>query len=292
MKKNIWVWGLLMLALPALSSEKKPAAWEFRFLYGFDFTGTQYAYEHVYDPNPGYHIPGSYARQTLNLDPATGQGIAVGAGYHFSRILGIRLTARRRAIPLGGQNSPYEYSYKYTSIYPPNYIPEEAVAFGEIDWVPTDGSLSVTSVGLEVAIRLPVAPGASTVLFAGPSLHFATGQFSPLGFTEVWLGGHGTLNRETYLVYINLPAQRKLGLEAGAELSVRLSGSVSAFLRAAYSFVGGITFTPEIDEVFYLSQIQPAPEDKTALVESRFDLQPLTVSLSSFFLGAGLKFGL
>lgn len=253
--------------------------------------GERYSYENAYDPHPGYHIPGSYARQALALDPATGQGITLGAGYYFSDWLGVRLAARRRSISLGGENTPYEYFYRYTLIYPPYYIPEEAETFREVDWVPTEGSLGLTSVNLEAVLRLPIAEGIAAALFAGPSLHFVNGHFSPLGFTEEWLGGHGTPNREDYLVHVRLPAQQKLGLGAGLELSARLSGGVSAVLRAAYSFVGRLTFAPEIDEVFYYSRLQLAPEDKTALVESRFDLQLLTISLSTVFLGAGLKFG-
>jgi hypothetical protein len=290
MKKNILACGLLVLALPALSAEKKPASWGFFFLYGLDFTGNRFAYTNGYDPHPGYHIPGSYAKQTLTLDPATGQGIAVGAGCFFPAGFGLRLTVRRRIIPLGGENTPYEYFYRYTSISPPYYVPHEAVTTREVDWVPTDGSLGVTSVALEAAFRFPLAAGVAGVLFAGPSLHLASGRFSPLGFTEEWLGGHGVPFSQDYFVTINLPLSHKLGLEAGVELSVRLSGGVSAVARAAYSFVGKMTFKPEIDEVYY-SYLQPAPQDKTALVESRFNLQPLTISLSTVFLGAGLNFG-
>lgn len=291
-KKGIWVWGVLALALPALSAEKTLPSWEFFFFYGLDFMGERYSYENAYDPHPGYHIPGSYARQTLNLDPAAGQGIGLGVAHYFSERLGIRLAVRWRKVPLGGENTPYEYFYRYTLIYPPYYIPEEAETFREVDWIPTEGALGVTSVNLEAVLRLPVAEGIAAALFAGPSLHFADGQFSPLGFTEEWLGGHGTPNREDYLVHVELPAQQKLGLEAGLELSARLSGGVSAVFRVAYSFVGRVTFAPEIDEVFYYSRLQLAPEDKTGLVESRFDLQPLTISLSTVFLGAGLKLGL
>ncbi|MDH4271418.1 MAG: hypothetical protein OEW18_05515 [Candidatus Aminicenantes bacterium] len=291
MRKNIWIWGVLALTMPALAAEKKPPSWEFFFLYGLDFRGARAAYANSYDPHPGYHIPGSYARQTLNLDPAAGQGIALGVAHFFSGGFGVRLMARRRIIPLGGENTPYEYFYRYTSIYPPYYIPEEAYTFREMDWVPTEGSLGVTSIDLEAALRLPVAAGVAAVLFAGPSLHFAGGHFSPLGFTEEWLGGHGIPMREDYLVYIKLPAEQKIGFEAGVELSVRLSGGFSAVFRAAYSYAGKMTFAPEIDEVYYYSRLQPAPGDKTALVKSRFDLQPLTISLSTAVLGAGLKFG-
>ncbi len=289
MKRSTWVCGVLALALPVLSAEKKPSEWELFFFYGLDFTGKNAVYENAYDPHPGYHIPGSYARQTLNLNPATGQGISIGVGHSFSQGFGIRLMARRRTIPLGGENTPYEYFYRYTSIYPPNYIPEEAVTFREVDWVPTEGSLGVTSVNLEAALRLPIASGFIAVLFAGPSLHFAGGHFSPLGFTEEWLGGHGVPMREDYLVTVRLPGQRKIGVEVGMEFSARLSGAVSAALRAAYSFVGRMTFAPEIDEVYYYSYLQIAPKEKVTLVESRFNLQPLTISLSSAVLSAGIK---
>ncbi len=291
MKRSPWVCVVLALALPALSVEKKAPEWEFFFFYGLDFTGKSVAYENTYDPHPGYHIPGSYARQTLNLNPATGQGISIGVGHNFAQSFGVRLMARRRTIPLGGENTPYEYFYRYTSIYPPNYIPEEAATFREVDWVPAEGSLSLTSFSLEAALRLPIASGFIVVLFAGPSLHFAGGHFSPLGFTEEWLGGHGVPMREDYLVTVKLPAQKKAGLEGGVELSARLSGGVSAVVRGAFSFVGDVIFGPEIDEVYYYSYLHIAPEEKMTLVESRFDLQPLTISISSISFGAGFKFG-
>lgn len=290
MKNGIWALGIFMLALPGFSGGPDSSSWELFFYYGLDFSGQSVAYANSYDPHPGYHIPGSYARQTLNLDPATGQGIALGAGRYFSGGFGVRLMARRRTIPLGGENTPYEYFYRYTSITPPYYEPREAVTERRVDWVPTEGSLSVTSIDLEAALRLPIAAGVSAVLFAGPSLHIAGGRFSPLGFTDEWLGGHGVPMREDYLVHIKLPAQQKIGLEAGLELSARLSGGFSAVVRAAYTYTGDITFAPTIDEVYYYSYLQPASEEKITLVKSRFDLQPLTISLSAACLGVGLKF--
>jgi len=290
MKNGIWALGILVLALPAFSGETGPSSWEFFFFYGLDFSGRNFAYANSYDPHPGYHIPGSYARQTLNLDPAVGQGIALGAGHYFSGGFGVRLMARRRTIPLGGKNTPYEYFYRYTLITPPYYEPMEATTYRKVEWVPTEGSLDVTSVALEAALRLPIGAGVSAVLHAGPSLYLAGGRFSPLGFTDEWLGGHGTPNRQDYLVHIKLPGKQKIGLQAGLEFSVRLTGRFSAVIRAAYAYTGDITFAPMIDEVYYYSYLQPASEEKIALVKSRFDLQPLKVSLSAAVLGAGLKF--
>jgi hypothetical protein len=290
MKKGIWALGILILALPALSDGPNSSSWELFFLYGLDLSGKSIAYANSYDPNPGYHIPGSYAKQTLNLDPGTGQGFALGAGYYFSGGFGVRLTARRRSIPLGGENTPYEYFYRYTLIYPPYYEPIESVTQLTLDWVPTDGKLNVTSLALEAAFRLPVAAGISAVLFAGPSLQFVEGRFSPLGFTDEWLGGHGTPNRQHYLVHIKLPREQKIGLQAGLELSIRLSGKFSALVSAAYSYSGEITFIPAIDEVYYDSSLRPASQETLDLIESRFDLKPLPISFSAPILGAGLKF--
>jgi hypothetical protein len=281
MKKGIWALGILVLALTGFSGRAEPSSWEVVFFYGLDFLGKGVAYAHSYDPNPGYHIPGSYARQTLNLDPGTGQGIALGVGRYFSGGFGVRALVRRRSIPLGGVNTPYEYFYRYTLIYPPYYEPIESVTSREVDWVPTDGSLSVTSVDLEAAFRVPIAAGAFAVLFAGPSLYFAGGRFSPLRFTEEWLGGHGTPNHQDYLVHIKLPRKQKVGLQAGLEISVRVSGGLSAVVRGAYAYTGKLTFEPAIDEVFYDSRSDAPPQEKIDLVKSRFDLKPLTISLSA-----------
>jgi hypothetical protein len=290
MKKGIWALGILVLALPAFSDGLNSSSWELFFLYGLDLSGKSVAYANSYDPHPGYHIPGSYAKQTLNLDPGTGQGIALGAGHYFSGGFGVRLTVRRRSIPLGGENTPYEYFYRYTLITPPYYEPIEAVTFREVDWVPTEGSLDVTSLALEAAFRLPVAAGVTAVIFAGPSLYLAGGRFSPLAFTDQWLGGHGTPNHQDYLVHIKLPGKQKIGLQAGLELSVRLSGRISALITAAYSYSGEMTFEPTIDEVYYYTYLTPASQETIDLIDARFDLKPLPISFSAAALGAGLEF--
>ncbi len=291
MKSSIWALILLCLAIPAFSEGPNPFPWELFFFYGWDLSGKSYAYENSYDPHPGYHIAGSYARQTLNLDPGTGQGITLGVGRYFSGGFGVRLTACRRKIPLAGENTPYEYYYLYTLITPPNYEPIETSTYREVDWVPTDGSIGLTSLSLEAALRLPLATGVAAVLYAGPSLYFAGGSFAPLGFTEQWLGGHGTPNLQDYLVHIKLESQQRIGLDAGLELSVRLSGGISVAVRAAYTHTGDFTFEPTVDEVYYYSYLYQAPEDKVDLVRSRFDLKPLTMSFSAAVLAAGFKFG-
>ena len=290
MKNGIRVLAFLFLALPAFSEGRDSSAWELFLFYGLDLHGKTYAYANSYDPHPGYHISGSYARQTLNLDPGTGQGITLGIGRTFSGGFGVRLTAGRRKIALGGENTPYEYYYLYTLITPPYYEPIETSTYREVDWVPTEGSIGLTSLSLEAALRLPVATGVAAILSAGPSLYFCGGRFAPLGFTEQWLGGHGTPNLQDYLVHIKLPGGQKLGFHAGVEVSVRLSGSLSLAIKAAYAHTGDFVFEPEIDEVYYYSSLDPAPEDKVELVRSRFDLRPLTMSFSAAVLGAGLKF--
>jgi hypothetical protein len=290
MKNGICVLALFLLALPVFSDGPDFSGWELFLFYGLDLSGKTYAYPNSYDPHPGYHISGSYARQTLNLDPGIGQGITLGIGRFFPGGFGVRLTARRRTMSLGGENTPYEYSYLYTLITPPNYEPIETSTYREVDWVPTDGSIGLTSLSLEAAFRLPVATGVAIVFSAGPSLHFAGGRFAPLAFTEQWLGGHGTPNLQDYLVYLKLSGESRLGLQAGIEASVRLSGAVSLAVRAAYALTGSFALQPEVDEVYYYSYLDPTPQEKVNLVLSRFKLEPLTMSLSAAALGAGLNF--
>jgi len=290
MRRSTWALAILFLALPAFSAGPDSSPWELFLFYGLDVSGKSTAYANSYDPHPGYHIAGSYARQTLNLDFGTGQGIMVGIGRYFSGGFGVRLTARRKTISLAGENTPYEYYYLYTLITPPYYEPIETSTYREVDWVPTDGSIGLTSISLEAAFRLPIAEGVAAVFSAGPTLSFAAGRFAPLAFTEQWLGGHGTPNLQDYLVHIKLPREHKIGFEAGLELSVRLSGRISAVMRAAYAYTGDFVFEPEIDEVYYYSYLDPAPEEKINLVRSRFDLKPLTLSFSAAVLGAGVKF--
>jgi hypothetical protein len=290
MKKGIWALTFLFLAIPAFSDGPNPPPWEVFLFYGLDLSGKSVPYANSYDPNPGYHIAGSYAKQTLNLDFGRGQGITLGVGYYSAGGFGLRLTARRRTISLGGGNSPYEYYYLYTLITPPYYEPIETSTYREVDWVPTDGSIGLTSFSLQAAFRLPIATGAAAVLTAGPALYFVEGRFAPLGFTEQWLGGHGTPNLQDYLVHIKLPSEHKIGLEAGLEVSVRLSGGLSVTIRAAYAYMGDLSFEPTIEEVHYYSSLRPASEETIDLIKSRFDLKPLAMSFSAADFGAGLKF--
>jgi hypothetical protein len=290
MKNGICVLALFVLAIPAFSDGSDFPGWELFLFYGLDLSGKTHAYPNSYDPHPGYHISGSYARQTLNLDPGTGQGITFGIGRRFSGGFGVRLTAGRRKVSLGGENTAYEYFYLYTLITPPYYEPIETSTYREVDWVPTEGSIGLTSLSLEASLRLPIATGIAALISAGPALYFAGGRFAPLAFTEQWLGGHGTPNLQDYLVHIKLSNERKLGFQAGVEVAVRLSGAISLALRAAYAHTGDFVFAPEIGEVYYYSYLDPAPEEKVNLVRSRFNLQPLTMSFSAAVLSAGLKF--
>jgi hypothetical protein len=256
--------------------------------YGLVTAGGATTYQNSYDPHPEYEIPGSFARQTLAIEPASGGRFSAGGTWYFRRSLGIRPAFLSESRPIGGLNSPYECLYLYTSMAPPDYTPVETGYARQLGWPSTEGRIREWSGRLELVWRLPVSSAFEIVLSGGPSITSVSGRLHPLGFTEFQLGGHGVLFVEDYLVYLRLPAQTKIGAAFGVEASLRLSGHFWFRLGAGYRLIGSYEATPEIDKVLYYDSLEDVAAETAELVEDRFHLQALRLSLSRVFFGAGI----
>ena len=256
------------------------------YIGAFDST-----YAHSFIPGPLTALPGSGASQVLTLQGSAEAGLAVGFGYRLNEFLGIRLSVGRAVSGIKGQNSPYTVIMNYASRQPPSYELKEYTYDGTRPWVPTTGKLKALSavIGLEIGHDFSrLIRGAVTV---GAGLYRVWGEFGPLGFTTVWLGGHSVLMTENYLLFLTIPAAWKPGLDLGAELALSMGSGVVLSLRGGYSFVGATTAVPVLDRVLNYSYLSPALPDEMSEIASALSLGPLRLSPSMFRFGVGLSFG-
>ena len=291
-KSALLLAAILTASLAGFGGDGNPSRFEFFIVYGPSLASGAATFQNAFDPHPGYKIPGSYARQTLAIDPVAGGGLAAGGTYYFGRRFGIRLSFFSESRPIGGQNTPYDYLYLYTSITPPDYIPVDTRFARKVDWPSSEGSIREWGGRLELVWRRPVSSAIEIAVAGGLSLASAGGRLHPLGFTDQWEGGHGVLFIEDYLVYLRLPARTLIGAVLSLEASVRLSGRVWLRLEAGYQKTVVYQAAPEIDKVLSYYSLDEAAAETVRLAGSRFELQPLRLSLSRVSFGAGIVFRL
>jgi len=279
--------GILAASLAGFAGDETPPRFEFYVGGGPSLAGGASTYRNAFDPHPGYKIPGSYARQTLTVDPAPGGYLVAGGTFYFRPRFGLRLAFHSDSRAVGGKNTPYDYLYLYTSTTPPDYIPIDTSHARQIDWPSSEGRIKEWGGRLELVWRRTVSPSLEIALAGGFTLASAGGRLHPLGFTDQWQGGHGVLFVEDYLVYLRLPPRTLVGAILSVETTVRLSGRVWLRFEAAFQRSGAYEAVPEIDKVLSYYSLDEAGEEISRLVGSRFNLQPLRVSLSRASIGAG-----
>ena len=290
--------GVAALALAAVmvyaprsaAAAQEPLRLELFFKGAFSPPGAAATYEHSYDPHPGYEIPGSYARQTLAIDPLSGGGLRAGLTLSLGKTLGLRLTVGCETSRFGGENEPFEIFYKYTAWLPPMLEKTNGSRLTRVEWPATSGRLQRTSASLELVLRLPLSGAWSLRLSAGP--HFSTfgGEIYPLGYEEVIYERYGSQIFGYSFVLLRLPGQTILGVTAEAELALRIDRRVSLILGAAFR-TGSYEGTPEIAAAYdYHSLIEQPLEIMDRL---RARISPGRISLSSSFLfSVGVAIGI
>jgi hypothetical protein len=285
--------GILAAVLSGFAAEENPPRFEFFLSYGPSLAGGSATYANEYDPRPAYEVlEGSYARQTIAIEPAVGGCFTVGGTYFFGRRLGVRLSFVSESRMVGGENTPYDVLYFYTLTMPPDFIPFVTSYAHLLDWPSSAGAVREWGGCLALVWRMPASTAFEFSVTGGLSLTSAGGRLHPLGFTELWMGGYWVLMHEDYLVYLRLPPQARVGAVLGLETSVPLSGRVLLRLEADYRMTGTYRGTPEIDQVLYYNSLEEADSQTRKLLESKFDLQPLELSLSHISFGAGIVFRL
>ncbi len=278
----------LVFARPAVGAENPPRL-EFSVI-GVLTPGTVGpGYFHSYDPHPGYAIPGSFVRQTLQVDPLAGRGVLAALDLPIGPTFGLRLSAGRDQNPFGGLNTPVEMTYKYTYWAPwagPSQY-ADAVVHTTTEWPETSGALRRASLALEATVRLPLGSAVEARLTAGPLLSWLEGEIDSFEYTELTYERYGATFFHSYFVHLRLPVRSVLSATAGAEISVRLSPALALRLRGAWRG-GSYEGTPEVDAVYdYASGLYP---DAATLVriKSKIIPGPIVLSPSPFTFGAGL----
>ena len=235
--------GILAAVLSGFAAEENPPRFEFFLSYGPSLAGGSAAYANEYDPRPAYEVlEGSFARQTIAINPAAGGCFAAGGTYYFGRRFGVRLSFVSESRTVGGENGPYDLLYFYTLTMPPDFIPFVTSYAHLLDWPSSDGVIREWGGCLALVGRLPVSAAFKFSIAGGLSLTSAGGRFHPLGFTELWMGGYWVLMH--------------------------------------------------IDRVLYYDSLEEADSQTRKLLESKFDLQPVELSLSHISFGAGIVFRL
>lgn len=285
--------AVLAASFPAAlaASDKNAPRFEFFVTGGLSPAGTGASYVHSYDPNPGYKIPGSFGRQTLQIDPAGAGAFSAGAGFYFSDGIGLRATVSVEKASLGGANGPFEFLFKYTGYFVPYFQPFDTSVSLTKDWPPTQGSLRRVMAGLEFVLRLPVSPAFGVALSAGPQMSFLNGDVYPVAYTRVsaYMRGYPFFHDD--VLRLKLPARTAVGLKAGIEAMLRLAAHL--FLRFEGAYRGAETYegVPEISQGYAANTFADlAPED-LAQIRSRVALNSLTLSFSPLSLSAGVSVG-
>ncbi len=206
--------------------------------------------------------------------------------------LGLRAGLGYGRIPLGGGNPPVLIHLDYTSMQPPDYTPRRVVQDLFIPWDETAGCLRNASIHIGLDYSVPVFGRAVASFSAGGIADLFSGEFSPLGSASYWLGGHGVLFSEQYLVFLKIPAAWKVGAEAGIDLAVRIPPRISLLIRISYLLMGKRSLGLDVDKVLYADSRQPVDAGKFLTIENNLALNPLCFDLSAFSMSAGIRFRL
>jgi hypothetical protein len=280
---------LALAVLPAGAEDGGLPRFEFFVRGSLTVAGTGTALKYSYDPHPGYAIPGSYARQTLQIDPLSGSGLCVGLTAFFGRTIGMRLSVSRDQSPFGGANSAFEMYYKYTAWMPTptGFGPVDGIRNTHADWPETSGALKRTSAGLEIVVRVPIGPALSLNFSGGPLLSFFRGDILSLAYSELYYERYGALFFHTYFVRLQLPARTVVGFTGGTELSLRLDRHLTFVLSAAYRG-GSYTGTPKITAAYDYNAVLEAQADVFSRIKTQIKPGPIALTPPPLVFGAGL----
>jgi hypothetical protein len=280
----------LAAAIPATGAESRGI--RLFLTAGAGLPGGTSAYVFQYNPHPEYVPEGSYAGQTLTVDPGAGWDLGAGLIVPLGGVVGLRLSFSWSASPLGGENGPYEMLFKYTNWYYPFWDGVEMTRTESTDWFPTYGTLRQAAAGLDLDIRVPAGRVLELGLTAGPRLVFASGRMGGLGYTQYMGSSHGALFFRDYIMTLDLPVQARLGWSAGLEAGVRLSPSLRLFLRGSFQASGAYERAPQIRTAdIYMGMTPAAMEDLKAIREA-LELPVLTMPQRRFSSAIGLAFTL
>ena len=279
---------LLAAGLPAREAKKRPLEIFAFFNLNFGSLDTAYPNRHTLESSPGFE--GSYASQALAIQGKAREGFSTGLSLFLSDDLGLKLGLNYARNLLSGENSPYQVHLQYVSRQPPDYTPHQVINDQSIEWVPTRGSVKNLFLALNLQYVLFDYRRFSASLSAGGGISRVWGDFSPLGYSEYWLGGHGVLFSQQYLVRLAIPSSYRASLNADCELGLRISERITFAAKFAYFFCGSVSFSPAIDNVLYYYSLDKVDENTLSRIKSRMTLNALKIKPSFLALNLGIKY--
>ncbi|MFB0565700.1 MAG: hypothetical protein ACETWK_08495 [Candidatus Aminicenantaceae bacterium] len=285
--------SIFFIAFSILNAEEeKKKSFEIFAFANVNFSAVNTTYQNNFELDFDAAKPGSYASQILTLQGKAREGFNAGFTYFMSEKFGIKFSLNYSRNLLSGENSPYKIYLKYISIHPPDYVPHEVTYDETYDWLTTQGNLKTFSFFTNLQYRFVISKNTTASFSAGSGFYRVYGNFNPLGYSEFWLGGHGVLFSEHYLVMLKIPSSGKIGFNTDFELNFRLSKNFSFAAKLAYNLCGNISIIPVIDKVLFYPYLGKVAENKLSKIKDQMKLKSLKINPSFLSLNFGIKYSL
>jgi hypothetical protein len=265
--------GLLVLA-PVLGLAAEPAQ-RVEFFVGVSLVDPwlDASYTTDFPANLGTGTGG----QTLSVQGENGPGGALGVGYFPNPRFGVRLTASRSALDLGGVNIPYAWHTRVTEQQPPDYQPRDFDFSETTPWPDTSGRLKVLAFSLDGVLRWGAGRRVHGSVSGGISALRVSADLAAVGYTTFHLGGHSTFFPVEYQLGLTVEPHTTLGLQLGAEVELALGRKLG--LRLAGQVLHAQEFDAAIGELQVLN-----PDEiflSTPIADIRASLAPPPLELDA-----------
>ena len=217
--------------------------------------------------------------QTLNVQGENGPGGALGIGVFPNPRFGVRLTASRASLDLGGANAPYAWHTRVTERQPPDYQPRDFDLSASRSWPDTSGRLKVLGLSLDGVLRWGAGRRLHGSLSGGLSALRVSADLAAIGYTTFHLGGHSTFFPVEYQLGLTVEPHTTLGLQVGAEVELALGHKLG--LRLAGQLLHAQEFEAAIGEVKVLNPDEIFLSTPIGEIRANLDPPPLELDASS-----------
>jgi hypothetical protein len=172
----------------------------------------------------------SEAEQALQLEGRRSAGFWIALAWFPGGRLGLETRVDVGGDGMTGLSGPYDVRLRYHARQPPDHMLRE-YEFTRSTTVPSaETSLRLVVVAANAAVRLNPEGRVHGTLSGGLSLGTMRGRLAPVGFTTFRLGGHAVLFSDQYGVELVFGPTTRIGVNAGGDLDIPLSGRVAVVL--------------------------------------------------------------
>lgn len=285
----IAVFLFLFVCIYLAADQDKNAPLEFFAFYGLNLNKVDTLYSNEYNLNFNAGRPNSFASQEVLLQSKSSSSIYAGVSYAVAERFRLKLSVDYSRIHFKGQNSPYKIHLDYVTLIPPNYDSFHLSYDVSKTWPDTQGTLKTLGFLLNLQCNVLNSKKIAINLSAGGGYYIIFGDFFPLGYSDYWLGGHGVLMYNHYLIKMKIPSTGKIGGNADFELEYKLSSRISLTARAAYNLVDALSVVPVIEKVFYYELQDEVAESTLSDIKKFITFDALKINPSFFSIHFGIK---